>query len=203
MRLAPRPPARLPLHPGAAPPSPQLCNLIKLLTTERGGGGCLGNLCHCRRNTPLLWAAWCPDPFAGVLTPDVMGLPGAEYSLNAVMKVRLEPLQGRRDTTVCRVPWRAGSVCSQGEGPPQKLFAGALAMSVQPLKSKNIKRALFQPLSPGCRISTASTQHPGLVEGLALLFSEASPPPPISVFFSGPSSLLTNPKPSSQPTLVL
>ena len=86
-----------------------------------------------------------PDPFAGVLTADVMGLPGAEYSLNAVMRVRLEPLQGRRDITVCRVPWRAGSVCSQGEGPPQKLPAGALAMSVQPPRSENIKRALFQP----------------------------------------------------------
>ena len=63
-----------------------------------------------------------PDPSAGVLTPDVTGLPGAKYSLNALMRVRLGPY--KEGETVCLVPCSAGSVCRpRREASPEALPA--------------------------------------------------------------------------------
>lgn len=83
--------------------------------------------------------------------------------------------------------------------------SGALAVGVR-LRVREHKTCIVSGLQSCCRITTAPnlTQHPRAPGRLSVLIFQGFPSPllPISVFFSGPFSLLTNPKPSSQPHLV-
>lgn len=84
-----------------------------------------------------------------MLTPDVTGLPGAKYSLNAVMRVRLGPYKEGETPRGVVSPGQQAVCAGQGGGPPRKLPAGALAVSVQPPEPEKIKLVLFQRPRPG------------------------------------------------------
>ena len=103
---------------------------------------------------------------------------------------------------MCRVPRRAGSVCRPRRGVSPETPCWRLGCERPGSRVREHETCIVSGLQACCGITTApTTQHRGLLEGLAFPFSEASPHP--SQCFSQAHFLSSQtPNPAHSPHLV-